>query len=103
MATRGRAVIAAGLILAGILMAENAFAQTQCGERTRITAALAEDYREAQRAVGVTPAGTVIELWTTDNGSTFTLFVTVPTGVACVIASGERWQRIRPMPRGIPM
>ena len=42
--------------------------------------------------MGITSGGRLVELLRTKDGMTWTLIVTAPNGMACLIASGESWQ-----------
>lgn len=52
-------------------------------------------------ALGLTQAGGMIELFTTPAGETWTLIVTSPRGLSCLVASGQNWQDRRPKPKGM--
>ena len=70
-----------------IAIASPSFGQASCGPRDDVIATLATRYDETRRASGLTPAGAV-EMWASANGS-WTLTITTPDGITCLIASGE--------------
>ena len=39
----------------------------------------------------------MVEIWVSDNGS-FTVLITRPSGLSCIIASGENWRSFRELP-----
>ncbi len=84
-----------GLMLLGAtaLIAPDASAQTVCGERTKFLAQLAKKHHEAPTSIGVTSSGQMIEVLTSSNG-TWTILVTSPDGVSCMVAVGEAWENI---------
>lgn len=62
-----------------------------CAERGMATSQLHELYGERRVGYGLAANGSVIELFASPNGS-FTLFVTLPEGVSCLIATGQSWE-----------
>ncbi len=74
-------------------------AQTQvhaqlCDQRAKVLGHLAQKYKEAPIAVGVTSSGGIVEVLTTDDGQTWTIIVSDPKGTSCLIASGEGWRTL---------
>lgn len=49
-------------------------------------------YGELSAGVGLNSDGRLTELLTSKDGATWTLIVTSPNGVSCLVASGESWQ-----------
>ena len=82
------------LASACIVVSQNAWAQQQCSQRSQVVEHLAKKYQEAQVAVGVTGKGALVEVLTTKDGNTWSILLTKPDGVSCLVASGEGW-RIR--------
>jgi hypothetical protein len=62
-----------------------------CAERTAILRKLANNFNEAQIAIGLGDGGRVIEVFVSPSGS-FTVLLSFPTGHSCVAATGEGWQ-----------
>ena len=90
---RAAVVVAVGATLvSGIALASRpAIAQSASLPRADVVEQLGAQYAETQAAVGVTDEGGVIEVFTTDDGSTWTLVLTTPDGTSRVIAAGETW------------
>jgi len=91
----------AGLLLTacatGQVAAEGEPAEVRlCANRDLVLRQLASKYEEAPVAIGLTSAGGIMELLTSDKGRTWTLIVTRPDGLACLFAAGEGWE---PLPR----
>lgn len=63
-----------------------------CGARTEILAELTKRYSEAPVAVGLANSGVLIEVLTSDSGSTWTILVSQPNGTSCLVAAGKEWQ-----------
>ena len=67
--------------------------QPVCGMRTAFVSRLKERYSEHPVSVGLAANGVVIEVFAASSGS-FTILVTRPEGVSCLVASGEGWQEL---------
>ena len=86
-------ILAASFAVAALLGPLGAHAQTQsetllCDRRANIIGSLAEKYREAPVAIGVTSTGSIVEVLTTGDGTTWTIIVSNPNGTSCLIAAG---------------
>ncbi|MDH5410826.1 MAG: hypothetical protein OEY16_05510 [Alphaproteobacteria bacterium] len=62
-----------------------------CGKRNDIISRLENGYQEFNSAMGVSTNGSLVELYTSENG-TWTLMLTRPDGVSCLIAAGQNWE-----------
>lgn len=62
-----------------------------CAERTDIIRKLANNFDEAQIAMGLGDGGRVIEVFVSPSGS-FTVLLSFPTGHSCIAATGEGWR-----------
>ena len=93
-------ILAASFAVAALLGPVGAHAQTQsqtllCDQRASIIGYMAEKYREAPVAIGVTSTGSIVEVLTTGDGTTWTIIVSNPNGTSCLIAAGEGWRALR--------
>ena len=86
------------MILAVLLWAAPVQAQAVCGDREVIIDRLESAYQEKPVAVGLSGNGGVVELYLSDKGS-WTLLLTQPTGVSCLIAAGDNWHQIPDIPK----
>lgn len=68
--------------------------QPQCNERDNVLELLAKKYKETPVAEGMTNTGGLVEVLTTDDGSTWTMIVTSPQGMSCLVAAGEGWRNM---------
>ncbi len=64
--------------------------------RDMVVDQLAKSYAEAPRALGITSDGAVLELFTAGDGDTWTIVVTLPTGMSRIVATGQNWMH-RPL------
>ena len=70
-----------------------------CDQRTKVLGQLARKYQEAPVAIGVTDTGGLVEVLATSDGSTWTIIVTTPQGVSCLLATGEGLRFLRRVER----
>ncbi len=66
-------------------------AKTVCGDRDTFLARLGNTYAEQPVAMGLTSNGTVMEVLTSAAG-TWTILITYPNGMTCMIAAGDSWE-----------
>ena len=66
---------------------------TPCAERTNIVNTLDSQYEESPRAIGLVSKEAVLEVFVSQTG-TWTVVVTSPDGVSCVLAAGQSWEEI---------
>jgi hypothetical protein len=78
------------------LLAAPALAQTYCAERTAIAERLTAGYAEQLVGGGMQSADGLIEVWTTATGATWTILMTRPDGISCVVATGTDWYSRKP-------
>lgn len=71
-----------------------------CDVRANVLGYLQGDHGEQTSEHGVTGAGGLIEVLTSDRGETWTIVVTGPNGVTCMVSTGYNWRRMAPRPDG---
>ena len=71
-----------------------------CSERADVLTQLGSKYKEAPSAIGLANNGGLIEVLTSDDGSTWTIIVSMPNGTSCLLAAGENWQPIERIAQG---
>ncbi len=76
-----------------IAWASPAVAQTVCGERAKFIEMLGTKYLEQPVSMGLTSSGAVIEVLTSPTG-TWSILLTYPTGLTCMVATGEKWEAL---------
>ena len=84
---------------AALIPTTAASAEEACDERADVLGHLARKYQEAPVAMGVTSTGGLVEVLATGDGSTWTIIVTTPQGVSCLVAEGEGLQFLRRVER----
>lgn len=75
-------------------MTANAAGQPACTERTKVLDQLGKKYKEVPVALGLANNGGVIELFSAKEGATWTIIITMPNGMSCMMAAGEDWQTL---------
>ena len=97
--------IIAGLVLSVIAMSSgNAVAaqhsQSNCTDRSSALSHLSKAYQEQPVAMGLASSGGVVEVLTDGKGSSWSIIVTLPSGVTCLVAAGEDWEALQPVIQG---
>ena len=85
--------VSSALLIGWSAYSPPAQAQAMCGERSVVVANLEKTYSEAPVSIGLASNGSVIEVLASPSGS-FTIILTQPNGVACVMAAGENWENL---------
>jgi hypothetical protein len=70
-------------------------AQPQCDQRDSVLQVLQQKYKEQPVALGVTHNGGLVEVLTTGNDTTWSIIVTTPQGMSCLVAAGEGWKAMQ--------
>lgn len=70
-----------------------------CGERTKFLAHLGKNHKESPTAMGVTASGRVLEVLTSSDG-TWTIIMTHPNGVTCMVTAGQAWENVERVAMG---
>lgn len=88
-----------GFVLSGISQADaqGRNAPMACGDRDSITKLLIDQYAENPTSLGLASNGSVFEVFTS-KGGTWTVLLTSPNGISCLIGSGEHWENNKSIP-----
>ncbi|MEM8786921.1 MAG: hypothetical protein AAGE76_01525 [Pseudomonadota bacterium] len=70
--------------------AQNAPGRAVCGDRTTIAARLTQRFGETLASTGLTK-GQLVEVWRSPTKGNWTVLMTRPNGVSCIMASGRFW------------
>lgn len=65
-----------------------------CAERDSIIDKLKNKYGEAERGMGLSGSEAMIEIWSSEKTGTWTIVMTRPDGVSCVMAAGDSWTHV---------
>ena len=83
-----------GVSFTALLAAPASSAENICGKRDEIVSRLESGYQEFNSAMGMSTNGGLVELYTSEKG-TWTLMLSQPNGVSCLIAAGENWESFK--------
>lgn len=87
-------VIVAATAASLLLSPSIASAQAVCGDRTSLLKQLEGSYKELPISMGLAANGSVVEVTRSDKG-TWSILLTNPTGVTCLMAAGEHWEILK--------
>ena len=84
--------------LIGLAAATSAAAQQPlCTARSEVLSQLSSQYSETPVAMGIANNGGVLEILSSQKGTSWTIILTMPNGVTCMIAAGENWESLPTM------
>ena len=66
-----------------------------CGDYRTLVELLARRYDERPQSLGLGDDGRVLELFTSEEGGSWTMLSVAPDGRSCVLATGRDWQQRR--------
>lgn len=96
-----RALFGLAITILGLIFTPfGASGQPQCDARERVISVLSKKYKELIVSRGVTANGGLIEVLTSEGGATWSILVTTPQGMSCLVAAGEGWQTLALSPAG---
>lgn len=100
-----RGLVAPAIVVMSILASQTATLaeparRAPCGDRNKIIAHLNEGYGEVPVSRGLDAAGRVVEVLAAPSGS-WSLLVSMPSGLTCLAASGVAWEDLKPAPSAI--
>jgi len=75
-------------LAAGPAMAQSA----QCAPREVVVQRLNEAYGETRQSMGLAANNAVVEVFASDTSGSWTITVTGPNGVTCLIAAGQAFE-----------
>ncbi len=91
--------MAAGLLFSLPGQAQQVQGGSVCGERDKFLSHLGQNHKETPSAMGVTASGRVIEVLTSSDG-TWTIIMTHPNGMTCMVAAGQAWENVEQLALG---
>ena len=85
------AIIVSAAVVATILSDAGA-APMLCGPRKDLVAKLADNRHQQPSSVALTNDGQLLEVLKSDTDLAWTILITSPQGLSCIIAEGDSWQ-----------
>jgi len=95
-------LIGALCALLAVTQAAQAQQARQCASRDRVLEVLSDTYGETRQSMGLGANNFVVEVFASAETGSWSIIVTQPTGVTCLVASGQAWQVLAeaPEPKG---
>jgi hypothetical protein len=82
----------AGVILAH--QAAHAQQQGNCAQRSQVVERLQTKYGESRKSVGLAAKNGVVETYASDESGTWTIVITLPNGMTCLVAAGNSFEPV---------
>ncbi len=64
-----------------------------CAERSSVVQKLEEKFGETLRSLGLHRDDGVVEIYSSEETGTWTILMTRPDGMTCLLAAGQRWEQ----------
>lgn len=80
-----------------ILATDHAFAQApdrNCANRARVIEHLTTKFGETRQSIGLAANSAVVEVFASAESGSWTITVTTPSGLTCLVASGTAFETI---------
>ena len=98
MKLKGNFLKLGAITLTGALylaLTTDVMAQTRnCGPREMVVNRLAEGYGETRQSMGIGSNNSVVEIFASSETGTWTITVTSPNGLTCLVASGQAFEEL---------
>ena len=69
-------------------------AGTNCAPRDTVVQRLADGYGETRQSIGLGANNSVVEVFASEASGTWTITVTMPNGMTCLVASGQAFEKL---------
>ena len=87
-------VLTAAAVLFLLTTTDVAAQGRNCGPRDAVVTRLAEGYGESRQSIGLGSNNAVIEVFASDETGSWTITVTQPNGLTCLVASGQGYEQL---------
>lgn len=84
-------ILSTAFALAAISIAGAASAQT-CAPRAAVLQHLSDNFGETRQSIGMAEQGRVVEVFANTDSGSWTITVTLPNGMTCLVAAGESFE-----------
>lgn len=83
--------------IAATLVANTPYAEAEtrqaCAARDQVVRKLEERFGETLRSIGLHQSDGVVEVYSSEETGTWTILMTRPDGISCLISSGQMWEQ----------
>jgi hypothetical protein len=87
-------IAGAALVVAMTTMQAQAQQARNCAPREMVVDRLADKYGETRQSMGLGAQGAVVEVFASGETGTWTITVTTPNGLTCLVASGQSYEAL---------
>jgi hypothetical protein len=91
-----KSLIVAASLGALLIGTNTAFAAPGCLSYDTMSELLAREYTETPVAAGLAQTGKLLQVFAAKDGSSWTVVLTRPDGMSCIVAAGRHWQAETP-------
>lgn len=91
----------ASLVFGTVALGPPALAQATCMPRDNMVDSLNSKFSETLAGGGLQTEHRLIEIWRSSESGTFTIIMTRPDGMSCVLAAGQNWHDVAAAPAGV--
>ncbi len=92
MTTRRMVCLAASLGAASLSGSPSLAQGASCADREMIVDRLETKYGESRQSAGLNQNNGMVEVFASNETGTWTILVTMPNGMSCLMAAGKAWQ-----------
>lgn len=78
-----------------------ALAQPQCAPREDVVALLSQQHGESVHSIAIEGQGGIVEMWANAETGTWTLTLTRPDGITCLVGHGHSFEAVSQEPAGM--
>lgn len=80
-----------------LLATQHAFAEgtRHCADRAQVVNRLSDGYGETRQSMGIGRNNTVVEVFASEETGSWTITVTLPNGMTCLLASGQAYESLQ--------
>lgn len=94
MTAKWMTITASLFILATAATQVHAQNRQNCGPREIVVTRLNEGFGETRQSIGLGANNAVIEVFASNETGTWTITVTMPSGMTCLVASGQAFEEL---------
>lgn len=88
------ALTAAAAVFIASTPQASAQSQRNCGPRAAVVKQLADGYGETRQSIGLGSNNAMVEVFASTQTGSWTILVTTPSGVSCLVASGQSFEQV---------
>lgn len=86
--------LAFSLVALAAQQATSETARRNCGPRDIVVTRLADGFGESRQSIGLGANNSVVEVFASTDSGSWTITVTLPNGVTCLVASGQAFETL---------